>query len=142
MAIAGPTAARAQTALPLFSDAICQPRLTRVFAPPVPSGSTVEYLVCRSSRTLDALRPDDWATHDVTVDEALPGVSPEVHRALVLLYGGRRVRVARGWIASVDGLDSIALIAPPPADALDRITSGTLIVRTRIPRRRLEGSGL
>lgn len=141
MAVARP--AGAQPSVPFADDARCEPSLTSLFAPPVPdSAAGVEYLVCYSTCPLEAVRPPAWATRDATVDEAFAGATPEVRRALSHVYRGRPLQVARGWIAEAGRLDSFALIAPPPADSLDRIIGGTLIVRTRIPRRRAETPGL
>lgn len=138
-----PGAVFGQSPIPFAADATCAPHLTKLFAPAVvASEASVGYLVCRSARPLDDLRPSTWPADEASVSEAFAGASPQVRRALALLYGGRRVQVSRGWAAQGETLDSFALIAPPPADSLDRIDAGTLIVRTRIRRRTPGGGGL
>ncbi len=140
----GPAAvAGGQAPLPLAPDAVCPPHLARLFAPAdATRDGSVQYLVCRSARPLDELRPPTWSAGESGAADAFAGASPEVRRAVALLYGGRRLRVARGWVEGPESLDSIALIAPPPSDSLDRIASGTLIIRTRIMRERGPNGGL
>lgn len=140
---AAPGPAGAQLPVPFAVDATCPPHLTRLFAPATSTGDfDVQYLVCRSAVSLDELRPAAWPAREIPVREAFGGASPEVLRSLALLYGGQQVRVARGWLDHGDGLDSFALIAPPPDDSLNRIGTGTLIVRTRVQRRRAGDGGL
>jgi hypothetical protein len=62
------------------------------------------------------------------------GVAPSVRRALALLYKGRRLQVVRGWRTTAGGLESVTLVAPPPDDAVTRLTSGTMIVIGRYDR--------
>jgi hypothetical protein len=49
--------------------------------------------------------------------------------ALSRLYGGTRVRVARGWTRTGDRFESITRLSPYPDASLTRLLPGTLEIR-------------
>lgn len=58
------------------------------------------------------------------------GTAGTYDRSLVArLYGGRRARVAHGWMAGDHGVVSITLISPYPDRTLTVLVSGTLVIR-------------
>lgn len=136
--LAAPTQAQ-----PVFApEATCSAELARLFAPAPVAGAAAVYSVCRSADPLDDIRPQNWRIERESASDAFAGAAPEVQRALGLLYGGTRLRVARGFL-EVDGFnrdhdgrtfDAFVLIEPAPAETLDRTLPGTLIIQTRVVR--------
>lgn len=141
VAVAAATAVTAHAEAEPWADAACPPRLTALFAPPVrlpgagradtDETTAVRYEVCRSSRPFDAVRPPDWPVEVLTASETFAGLSPAVRRPLERLYRGSRLRVARGWREGGTAIDAITLIAPAPAETLDRVLPGTLVIHAR-----------
>ncbi len=117
----------------LDEGAACSDQLRHRFAPADPDGVN-RFIVCRSSRAIEELASPQWTALDTVVDDAFPGVAPSVRRALALLYKGRRLQIVRGWRTTAGGLEAVTLIAPPPDDAVTRLTSGTMIVIGRYDR--------
>ena len=61
--------------------------------------------------------------------------------ALARLYGGRRVRMVRGWMNGVKGFESVTLLSPYPDASLTHLVAGTMFVRWTVPRGRSPASG-
>ena len=103
----------------------CDPALVPLFAPAHPRLG--RYEVCASD---EALRPVNGGP--VEALEALDafGTAGAYDRAkLARLYGGTRVRVARGWLRTGDRFESITRFSPYPDAALTRLLPGTLEIR-------------
>ena len=86
-----------------------------------------------------SLRDDEPGAHYGEIEplEALDafGAAGTYKRApLARLYGGTRVRVARGWSAAADRVDSITLLSPYPDPSLTRLRPGTMAIRFTVPR--------
>lgn len=115
------------------SEWTCPGALTARFAPVDPDGAS-RYRVCRSDRRPGELAEAGWITEPLSAGEAFAGAPPSVRRALVRLYGGRRVEVTRGWRRLGDGagtLESVTLFSPAPDDSVTRLVPGTLILTSR-----------
>src|SRR5262245_20581103 len=61
--------------------------------------------------------------------EAFGDVGTYDRAAVVRLYGGRRVAVARGWIRDGNRFESVTLVSPYPDASLSRLEPGTLVIR-------------
>lgn len=110
-----------------FPADVCTPNLTSLFAPADPDAPDA-YRVCRSFRSLDDLKAPDWPVEQLSASDAFAGSSASVRRRLALLYGGRTLRVSHGWRRRARDIEAVTLIAPPPDDRLEHVTTGTLIV--------------
>jgi hypothetical protein len=111
----------------------CDPALVGLFTPPRPVIG--RYAVCTSSRALEALLADGGGDGihfgEVEAQDALDafGSGGTYNRfALTRLYGGVRVRVARGWRESADRFESVTLLSPYPDAALTRLNEGTMTI--------------
>ena len=140
----------AEAQSPLAADARCSDELRRRYAPAEPAGPPAQiYTVCTTDQPLDAIRPSTWVVDMEAAAEAFAGAPPEIRRTLALLFGGTRLRVARGVLTPavrigddrsrgtanpLDQVDAVTLIAPRPADTMDRIVPGTLIIQSRTRR--------
>jgi hypothetical protein len=105
--------------------ASCDPALLPVFTPPQPRLG--RYEVCTSS---EALQPINGGRIEAL--EALDafGTAGSYDRpALARLYGGTRVRVARGWTRTGNRFESITRLSPYPDATLTRLLPGTLEIR-------------
>jgi hypothetical protein len=117
----------------------CDPALTSLFTPPHPRVG--RYEVCTTSDPIDRVIGDGRSAGvefgDVEALEALAafGAAGQYDRSrLARLFRGARVRVARGWMARGDELESITLLSPYPDATLDHLQPGTLVIRLVIPR--------
>jgi len=115
----------------------CDPALVGLFTPPRPTIG--RYEVCTSSRPLEALladgRGDGIHFGEVEALEALDafGSGGTYNRfALARLYGGMRVRVARGWRRNGDRFESVTLLTPYPDVALTRLEPGTMTITVTV----------
>ncbi len=109
------------------STEVCTSALTVLFAPADPDAPEA-YRVCRSSRSLDDLNVAGWPVEQLSASDAFAGSPPGVRRRLALLYGGRALRVSHGWRRRQREIEAVTLIAPPPDDRLEQVTTGTLVV--------------
>jgi hypothetical protein len=128
----------------LAAPAVCDPSLATVFAPAGPALG--RYEVCTSNATIESLSADsghdsgDTASYHwsaVELEEPLDAFSPAGRydrSKLARLYGGRRVRVMRGWRNSGTGFESVTLLSPYPDQGFVSLDAGTLIVRWILPR--------
>lgn len=105
----------------------CTPLLASLFAPADPDAPEA-YRVCRSFRSLDELKAPEWPVEQLSAADAFAGSSAGVRRRLALLYGGRLLRVSRGWRRRPREIEAVTLIAPPPDDSLEHVVTGTLVI--------------
>jgi hypothetical protein len=109
--------------------------LTRLFAPPNPLFG--RYEVCTTCDAIDSQPLEGLRRGDIEALEALDAFSTAgtyKRSALARLYGGTRVRVARGWSASTDRVESITLLSPFPDQSLTRLLPGTMAIRLTVQR--------
>jgi hypothetical protein len=116
----------------------CNGLLTSLFTPSRPSVG--RYEVCTTSESQEATRAEgaqtgtQWAP--VEALEALDafGAAGAYRRsALAQLYGGTRVRVSRGWLATADHFESFTLLSPYPDASLTHLMNGTMVIRYIVP---------
>ena len=105
--------------------ASCDPALITLFTPPHPRLG--RYEVCTSS---DPIQPvDGGAIEALEALEAFGAAGTYNRPALSRLYGGTRVRVARGWRSEGGRFESITRLSPYPDASLTRLLPGTLEIR-------------
>jgi hypothetical protein len=110
--------------------ASCDPALVPLFTPPHPRLG--RYEVCASEAPLQAVNGGP-----IEALEALDafGTAGTYDRpALSRLYGGTRVRVARGWTRTGNRFEAITRLSPYPDASLTRLLPGTLEIRWTIDR--------
>jgi hypothetical protein len=131
-------------AIALIVSQVCSPALAALFTPSRPVVG--HYEVCTVEEPIDAVVKDvrgtgapggDDATHYGAVEDAdwltAFGSAGTYDRAHVArLYGGRGVRLARGWRKDGNRFESVTLISPYPDAALTRLNPGTLVIRFSI----------
>ena len=111
----------------------CDPALTATFTPRHPQLG--RYEVCTTSEPLEVVIANSGPSDGPAAIDALEaldafGAAGSYDRwALVRLYGGRRVRVARTWTASADQFESIARLSPHPDASLTHLLPGTMEIR-------------
>jgi hypothetical protein len=111
----------------------CDPVLTALFTPLRPVLG--RYEVCTSEEPLDRVAADTAGAPVFSPGELMDpldafGAAGSYSRsALAQLFTGRRVRVARGWVAEGDRFESITLLSPYPDGTLTRLLPGTMIIR-------------
>jgi hypothetical protein len=126
----------------------CDPAWTQLFTPPPLMG---RYEVCATDERLEALverraralrddRPQNaepgpryGAIEALEALDAFGAAGNYQRAALARLYGGGRVRVARGWSASAGRFESITLLSPYPDASLTHLLPGTLEIRWILP---------
>ena len=112
---------------------ICDPLLAALFTPPRPQLG--RYEVCTTSEPLEAAGAGDAAAGQAVRIEALEpldafgAAGPYNRAALVRLYGGTRVRVARRWQQRDGQFISETLLSPYPDVTLTRLNPGTMVIR-------------
>ena len=115
----------------------CNGLLTSLFTPARPSVG--RYEVCTTGDSQDVVRAEgsqagtQWAPIETL--EALDafGAAGSYRRsALAQLYGGTRVRVSHGWIATPDRFESLTLLSPYPDASLTHLVNGTMVIRYSI----------
>ncbi|MGE5242814.1 MAG: hypothetical protein ACM3SQ_01120 [Betaproteobacteria bacterium] len=116
--------ARSALAAPCTQNA---PELARLFTPPHPRLG--RYEVCTTPRSLDLVAPHDWKTDALAPLDAFGAAGPYDRAAVARLYGGRSVRVARGWVQEQNRFESWTLLSPYPDASLTRLEPGTLVIR-------------
>jgi hypothetical protein len=105
----------------------CDTAAARAFAPPHPQLGRFE--VCTTPDALEKVNTLGWPVDQVVPLDAF-GTGGLYNRAgLSRLYGGRRVRVARGWTLVGSMFESLTLISPYPDPRLTELHPGTLIIR-------------
>ena len=125
-------------AIALIVSQGCLPDLAALFTPPKPVVG--QYEACVAAEPIEKViesGAEDVAAHYGAVAEtdwlgAFGTAGPYDQARVARLYGGRAVRVARGWRKTGDRFESITLISPYPDAALTRLNPGTLIIRFSI----------
>ena len=117
----------------------CDPALTALFTPARPQLG--RYEVCTTGDSIEAMTATGGAEgphySDVEALEALDALGPAGpydRSKLARLYGGTRVRVARGWTESAGRFESVTLLSPYPDASLTRLMSGTMEIRFTLAR--------
>jgi hypothetical protein len=105
----------------------CDPVLTALFTPPRPQLG--RYEVCTTPEALTAVARPEWRVSTVPPLDAFGPSGPYDRSVLSRLYGGRRVRVARGWTQHRNRFESLTLISPHPDATLTGLLPGTLVIR-------------
>jgi len=122
--------------------ASCDPALTALFTPARPLLG--HYEVCTSDEPLERVAagsgdtagtPRFGASELVDPLDALGSAGSASRSRIAQLYGGQRVRVARGWVDHGDRFESVTILSPYPDQTLTRLLPGTLIVRWTMVRR-------
>jgi hypothetical protein len=111
----------------------CDPALTALFTPAHPQVG--RYQVCTIVDPIETVAESQWQIDTLEPLDAFGSAGPYDRFALSRLYGGRRVRVARGWRERDGQFESITLISPHPNASLDALETGTMIIRLIISRR-------
>jgi hypothetical protein len=108
----------------------CDPALTALFTPRHPQLG--RYEVCTTSEPLEVVSATSGSSDRPAALEALEAfgsVGSYDRWALVRLYGGTRVRVARGWTAAPDRFLSVTRLSPYPDATLTHLLPGTMEIR-------------
>ena len=105
--------------------ASCDPALLPLFTPPHPHLG--RYEVCASDAPLRAV--NGGTIEALEALDAFGDAGAYDRAALARLYGGTRVRVARGWTRTGDRFESITRLSPYPDASLTRLLPGTLEIR-------------
>lgn len=110
----------------------CDPVLTALFTPARPSIG--RYQICTTAEPLDVVAAQSADEPHYGPSEMLDpldafGAAGSYNRAaLARLYGGKRVRVTRGWIEYADRFESVTLLSPHPDATLTRLLPGTMVI--------------
>jgi hypothetical protein len=113
-----------------------EPQLTRLFTPAHPQLG--RYEVCATDQSIAALAPRGWTIAVRSPLDGFGGVDVFFDKSAVArLYGGSRVRVARGWRQDGNRFESVTLVSPHPDATLTRLEPGTLVVRFLLDQTRL-----
>jgi hypothetical protein len=121
----------------LMISQTCDPSLLTLFTPPRPAQG--QYEVCTSQGSLEQSLVDGGSAgvHFGEIEALEPfdafGSAGAYDRfAVARLYGGTRVRVARGWRISGDRFESITLLSPYPDTAMQHLNAGTMTITFRL----------
>ena len=122
-------------AIALILSQACDPALAALFTPPRPIVG--HYEACTLEEPIESVVKGDAKTQYGAVEDAdwlgAFGTAGTYDRAhLARLYGGRGIRVARGWRRDGNRFESITLISPYPDATLTRLNPGTLMIRFSI----------
>jgi hypothetical protein len=110
----------------------CDPALTALFTPL--HSNLGRYEVCTTADPLDRVAvpgpdgPHYGPSEMLEPLEAFGTAGPYDRAAVARLYGGKRIRVARGWIERGDRFESITLLSPYPDATLTRLIPGTMVI--------------
>ncbi|MES1254563.1 MAG: hypothetical protein ABUS56_03070 [Acidobacteriota bacterium] len=117
----------------------CDPGLQALFTPSHPALG--RYAVCTTDRPIDHVvadpapdRPHFGPAEMLEALDAFGGAGPYDRGALARLYGGKRVRVVRGWVERGDSFESVTLLSPYPDATLARLRPGTMVITWTLPR--------
>ncbi len=105
--------------------ASCDPALIPLFTPPHPHLG--RYEVCTSSQPIQAV--NGGPIEPLEALDAFGAAGTYDRLALVRLYGGTRVQVARGWTTNGKRFESITRLSPYPDASLTHLLPGTLEIR-------------
>ena len=121
----------------------CDPALASLFTPR--HAQLGRYEVCTTAGPIETVIAEGGLIRpDTTIEaleslEAFGGAGSYDRSRLARLYGGLRVRVARGWTESAGGFESITWLSPYPDASLTHLNPGTMVIRwvmTRLERGR------
>jgi hypothetical protein len=115
----------------VVSSCSCDETLTRLFTPPHPQLG--RYEVCTTPEPLASIAPEGWNIQAVEPLDAFGTAGPYNRSDLARLYGGRRARVAHGFVRTRDGFESLVLISPYPDATLTHLMPGTMVIRYLVP---------
>jgi hypothetical protein len=116
----------------------CDPALATIFTPRRPQLG--RYEVCTTSEPLDVVTAQSGPSDGPAAIDALEaldafGAAGSYDRwRLARLYGGTRVRVARGWTAASDQFLSVTRLSPYPDASLTHLQPGTMEIRWTLQR--------
>ena len=110
--------------------ASCDPALVPLFTPPHPRLG--RYEVCASSEPLQPV--NGGRIEALEALDAFGAAGTYDRPALSRLFGGTRVRVARGWTRTGDRFESITRLSPYPDASLTHLLPGTLEIRWTLDR--------
>jgi hypothetical protein len=105
--------------------ATCDPALLALFTPAHPRVG--RYQACASDEPLRAI--NGGPIESLEALDAFGTAGGYDRAALSRLYGGSRVRVARGWVRSGSRFESITRLSPYPDPTLTHLLPGTLEIR-------------
>ena len=108
----------------------CDPVFAALFTPMRPSVG--RYEVCTTTDPLGEVAaggPHFGPTELLEPFDAFGAAGSYDRAALALLYAGKRVRVARGWIDYPDRFESVTLLSPYPDATLTRLLPGTMVIK-------------
>jgi hypothetical protein len=116
----------------LAASLSCDPALTALFTPLRPERG--RYEVCTTTDLLVDVAAAPGGAHFapselVDAPDAFGAAGPYNRAALARLYGGTRVRIARGWAQYPDRFESVTLLSPYPNASLSRLLPGTMIIK-------------
>jgi hypothetical protein len=115
----------------LAASPSCDPALTSLFTPLRPDVG--RYEVCTTTESLEdvAAEASDARFGPLELLEpadAFGSTGSYSRAALAQLYGGRRVRVTRGWRERDGRFESITLLSPHPDAALTHLLPGVMVI--------------
>ena len=108
----------------------CDPAFVPLFTPPRPQLG--RYVVCVSSDPIQGVNGGPIEALEAL--DAFGSAGTYDPPALTRLYGGTRVRVARGWTQTAGRFESITRLSPYPDASLTHLLSGTLEIRWTLDR--------
>ena len=122
--------------------------LERQFTPIVAPGGT--YVVSTVARSIEEVAASLKSLDTAPVPGAWSLAHPEAHEAfgqaglydryrLAQLFGGRRLKVARGSLIVEGHRIAYTLISPYPDGTLSRIVAGTMVIQVRLDEAAREG---
>jgi hypothetical protein len=124
-------------AIVLIISQTCDPALRTLYTPPRPKMG--QYEVCTSEKAVEHLIAEGGGegVHFGEIEALEPldafGTAGAYNRfAVARLFGGRRVRVARGWRISQDVFESITLLSPYPDAEFSHLNPGTMRIILRL----------
>jgi hypothetical protein len=116
----------------------CDPALATLFTPG--HAQLGRYQVCTTADSIETVIAErGLARPDTSIEaleslEAFGGAGSYDRSRLARLYGGNRVRVARGWTESDGRFESITLLSPYPDASLTHLNPGTMVIRWTLQR--------
>ncbi len=110
--------------------ASCDPALAPLFTPPRPHLG--HYEVCTSGDPIEALNGGPIEALEAL--DAFGAAGTYGRPALARLYGGTRLRVARGWTSTGNRFESITRLSPYPDASLTHLLPGTMEIRWTLDR--------
>jgi hypothetical protein len=118
----------------------CDPALAALFTPAAPGLG--RYQVCTTDESSERVvaqgapgeQPHYGPSEMLEALDAFGAAGPYNRGTLARLYGGRRVRVTRGWLQRPTELRSFTLLSPYPDASLNHLLPGTMIITWTLPR--------